>query len=125
MSQSTNPVKQAKPPAAAGSEKDPLRLIEKLEVKTKAVNANNVARVANSHLVSADDKLHPLLSLKNGRTLEKFPESPKALAKLSGCSPRLALVDAMLSALEADRNGNEMEKRERLRLQIGLKPNPA
>ncbi|KEQ95054.1 hypothetical protein AUEXF2481DRAFT_233239 [Aureobasidium subglaciale EXF-2481] len=120
MSQSTTPVKQAKPPAAAGSEKDPLRLIEKLEVKTKAVNANNVARVANSHLVSADDKLHPLLSLKNGRTLEKFPESPKALAKLS-----VALVDAMLSALEADRNGNEMEKRERLRLQIGLKPNPA
>lgn len=47
-------------------------------------NANNVARVANSQLVSADDKLHPLLSLKNGRTLEKFPETPKALAKLSG-----------------------------------------
>lgn len=34
-------------------------------------------------------------------------------------------VDAMLSALEADRDGNEMEKREKLRLQIGLKPNPA
>ncbi|KAI5200326.1 hypothetical protein E4T39_05733 [Aureobasidium subglaciale] len=139
MSQSTTPVKQAKPSAAAGSEKDPLRLIEKLEVKTKAVNANNVARVANSHLVSADDRLHPLLSLKNGRTLEKFPESPRALAKLSGCSPQasssvnlanlnpivVTLVDAMLSALEADRNGHEMEKRERLRLQIGLRPNPA
>jgi hypothetical protein len=47
-------------------------------------NANNVARVANSQLVSADDKLHPLMSLKNGRTLEKFPDTPKALAKLSG-----------------------------------------
>jgi hypothetical protein len=47
-------------------------------------NANNVARVANSQLVNADDKLHPLLSLKNGRTLEKFPDTPKALAKLSG-----------------------------------------
>lgn len=49
-------------------------------------NANNVARVANSQLVSADDKLYPLLSLKNGRPLEKFPETPKALAKLSGQS---------------------------------------
>lgn len=47
-------------------------------------NANNVARVANSQLVSADDKLHPLLSLKNGKKLEKFPDTPKALAKLSG-----------------------------------------
>lgn len=49
-------------------------------------NANNVARVANSQLVSADDKLHPLLSLKNGKKLEKFPDTPKALAKLSGWS---------------------------------------
>jgi hypothetical protein len=114
---STTPIKQAKPAAAAGSEKDPVRMIEKLETKTKAVyvlslpphvlqtvacgeghqgiwthpadrsinrNANNVARVANSQLVSADDKLHPLMSLKNGRTLEKFPDTPKALAKLSG-----------------------------------------
>ncbi|KAI4722963.1 hypothetical protein E4T48_00745 [Aureobasidium sp. EXF-10727] len=121
MSQSTTtPIKQAKAPAAAGSEKDPVRMIEKLDIKTKAVNANNVARVANSQLVSADDKLHPLLSLKNGRPLDKFPETPKALAKLS-----VTVVDAMLSALEADRDGNEMVKREKLRLQVGLKPNPA
>ncbi|KAI4744534.1 hypothetical protein E4T50_05105 [Aureobasidium sp. EXF-12298] len=120
MSQTTTPVKQAKPAAAAGAEKDPVRMIEKLETKTKAVNANNVARVANSQLVNADDKLHPLLSLKNGRTLEKFPDTPKALAKLS-----VTVVDAMLSALEADREGNEMVKREKLRLQIGLKANPA
>ncbi|KAG9593392.1 hypothetical protein KCU77_g17020, partial [Aureobasidium melanogenum] len=121
MSQSTTtPIKQAKAPAAPGGQKDPLHMIEKLETKTKAVNANNVARVANSQLVSADDKLHPLLSLKNGKKLEKFPDTPKALAKLS-----VITVDAMLSALEADRDGNEMEKREKLRLQIGLKPNPA
>jgi len=37
MSQSTTPVKQAKPAAAAGSEKDPVRMLEKLETKTKAV----------------------------------------------------------------------------------------
>jgi hypothetical protein len=109
------------------------------KVDTINRNANNVARVANSQLVSADDKLHPLLSLKNGRTLEKFPDTPKALAKLSGqfvfnqvilvchwfCSKTVTVVDAMLSALEADRTGNEMEKREKLRLQIGLKANPA
>lgn len=34
-------------------------------------------------------------------------------------------VDAILLALEADRTGKETEKRERLRVQIGLKPNPA
>jgi hypothetical protein len=38
MSQSTTtPIKQAKAPAAAGSGKDPLHMIEKLETKTKAV----------------------------------------------------------------------------------------
>lgn len=37
MSSSTTPVKQAKPAAPAGSEKDPVRMIEKLETKTKAV----------------------------------------------------------------------------------------
>ncbi|THX96456.1 hypothetical protein D6D03_08744 [Aureobasidium pullulans] len=136
MSSSTTPVKQAKPAAPAGSEKDPVRMIEKLETKTKAV-------VANSQLTNADEKLHPLLSLKNGRTLEKFPDTSKALAKLSGelisylsflfdsmldlliVVDVVTVVDAMLSALEADRTGNEMEKREKLRLQIGLKPNPA
>ncbi|CAD0112261.1 unnamed protein product, partial [Aureobasidium uvarum] len=105
MSQSTTtPIKQAKAPAAAGSEKDPVRMIEKLDIKTKAV-------VANSQLVSADDKLHPLLSLKNGRPLTSFRD-----AKGVGEAER---------ALEADRDGNEMMKREKLRLQIGLKPNPA
>jgi len=34
-------------------------------------------------------------------------------------------VDNMLLGLEADRAGNEAAKREKLRLQIGLKPNPA
>ena len=109
----------------------------------KNSNANNIARVANSQLTNADEKLHPLLSLKNGRTLEKFPDTSKALAKLSGelisylsflfdsildlliVVDVVTVVDAMLSALEADRTGNEMEKREKLRLQIGLKPNPA
>lgn len=36
MSQST-PVKQAKPSATASIEKDPVRLVERLETKTKAV----------------------------------------------------------------------------------------
>lgn len=34
-------------------------------------------------------------------------------------------VDNMLAALEADRTGNEAAKREKLRVQFGLKPNPA
>jgi hypothetical protein len=52
MSQSTTPVKQAKPAAAAGSEKDPVRMIEKLETKTKAVYVSSL----------------PSYMLQNGRT---------------------------------------------------------
>lgn len=40
-------------------------------------------------------------------------------------SSQVINVDNMLSALEADRSGNEAAKREKLRLQIGLKPSPA
>jgi len=39
--------------------------------------------------------------------------------------PAVIYVDAILNGLEADRAGNEAVKKERLRLQIGLKPNPA
>jgi len=34
-------------------------------------------------------------------------------------------MDSILNQLEADRSGNEAVKREKLRLQLGLKPNPA
>ena len=37
----------------------------------------------------------------------------------------VTLVDAMLNGLEADRTGSEATKKERLRVQIGLKSNPA
>jgi len=69
--------------AAAVAKDDPAKAIEKLETRTKAVNTNNVARVANSHLTSNDAKLHPLVSLKTGKTLDKFPETSKDIAKLT------------------------------------------
>ncbi|PNS16529.1 hypothetical protein CAC42_263 [Sphaceloma murrayae] len=105
---------------SATSKDDPVEALKKLETKTKTVNANNVARVANSQLVSADEKLYPLLSLKTGKAIDKFPATPKDIAKLS-----VTVVDAILNTLEADRTGKEDEKREKLRVQIGLKPNPA
>jgi len=71
------------PTAAAVAKDDPAKAIEKLEIRTKAVNTNNVARVANSHLTSSDAKLHPLVSLRTGKPLEKFPEASKDLAKLT------------------------------------------
>lgn len=88
------PAAPSKPSSVAGSvaasespaaiaKDDPVKAIEKLETKTKAVNTNNVARVANSHLTSNDAKLHPLVSLRTGRTLEKFPETSKDIAKLT------------------------------------------
>lgn len=69
--------------ATAVAKEDPAKAIEKLETRTKAVNANNVARVANSQLTSSDEKLHPLVSLKTNKPLEKFPETSKDLAKLT------------------------------------------
>jgi hypothetical protein len=133
--------------ATAVAKDDPAKAIEKLEIRTKAVNTNNVARVANSHLTSSDAKLHPLVSLKNGKPLEKFPETSAGLAKLT-CKSRCCYdairncdfavcsssadvilpvvnIDNMLNALDAERSGNEAVKREKLRVQIGLKPNPA
>lgn len=94
--------------------------------------------MANSHLNGPEEKLYPLLSLKTGKTVEKFPATPSALSKLgctycdldqqmlSQCSPTMtdAQVDTILNTLEADRSGSEEAKRERLRLQIGLKPRP-
>ncbi|KAG8628414.1 hypothetical protein KVT40_004287 [Elsinoe batatas] len=114
----------SKAPSVAGSsaaaKEDPVEALKKLETKTKTVNANNVARVANSQLVSADEKLHPLLSLKTGKAIDKFPATPQDIGKLS-----VTVIDAILSTLDADRTGKEEEKRERLRVQIGLKANPA
>ena len=69
--------------AAVVAKDDPAKAIEKLEIRTKAVNTNNVARVANSHLTTSDAKLHPLVNLRNGKPLEKFPETSAGLAKLT------------------------------------------
>lgn len=80
---------------AAIAKDDPVKAIEKLETRTKAINANNVARVANSHLTSNDAKLHPLVSLRTGNTLDKFPQTSKDIAKLTckhaNSAPILAL----------------------------------
>ena len=65
--------------AAVVAKDDPAKAIEKLEIRTKAVNTNNVARVANSHLTTSDAKLHPLVNLRNGKPLEKFPETSAGL----------------------------------------------
>ena len=64
--------------------------------------------------------MNPLVSIKNGQPIEKFPSTSKDIEKLS-----LTQVDAILNALEADRAGNEATKKEKLRVQIGLKPTPA
>ena len=46
-------------------------------------NANNVSRVANSQLTSNSEKLNPLVSLKTGKAIEKFPEISAGIEKLS------------------------------------------
>ena len=69
--------------ATAIAQVDPAKAIEKLEIRTKAVNTNNIARVANSQLTSSDEKLHVLVSLKTGKPLDKFPITSKGIEKLS------------------------------------------
>ncbi|KAI6858232.1 hypothetical protein KC343_g15971 [Hortaea werneckii] len=98
---------------------DTVKAIEKLETRIKAVNANSIARVANSQRTDPEEKLHPFLSLKTGKPIEKFPPTPASISKLG-----LTQIDTLLNALDADRSGNEDAKRERLRLQVGLKPKP-
>lgn len=80
----TNQTAAAAPESATTvAKEDPAKAIEKLETRTKAVNANNVARVANSQLTSSDEKLYPLVSLKTNKPLDKFPETSKDLGKLT------------------------------------------
>ncbi|KAK6440823.1 hypothetical protein LTR95_002950 [Oleoguttula sp. CCFEE 5521] len=117
---STAASKKADESAAAIAQNDPAKAIEKLETRTKAVNANNIARVANSQLTSSDEKLLPLVSLKTGKPLENFPTTSKGLEKLN-----LVHIDQFLTALEAERSGGEAKRRETLRVQIGLKASPA
>ncbi|TKA29561.1 hypothetical protein B0A50_03574 [Salinomyces thailandicus] len=102
-------------PVADLAKTDAAKAMEKLEARTKAV----VARAANSHISDPDERLHLLLSLKNGKPIDKFPATPAGIPKLG-----LTQIDAMLNALDADRTGNEEVKRERLRLQMGLKAKP-
>ncbi|EME43630.1 hypothetical protein DOTSEDRAFT_72858 [Dothistroma septosporum NZE10] len=106
--------------AAATAGGDASKAIEKLETRLKAVNANNVARVANSKVTSGDGKLLPLVSLKTGKTLDKFPETGKEVGKLT-----LTQMNDFLTQLDAEKTGSEATRRERVRLHIGLTPNPA
>ncbi|TKA79906.1 hypothetical protein B0A49_01108 [Cryomyces minteri] len=105
---------------AGGAIDEQAKRLEKLEARSKAVNTNNIARVANSQLTSADEKLTVLHALKTDRPLERFPETPAKIARMTD-----TMVDQMLLALEAERSGTAEAKRERLRVQLGLKPNPA
>ncbi|KAF2090712.1 hypothetical protein K490DRAFT_53676 [Saccharata proteae CBS 121410] len=118
---SSKPSTQKASASAAMPEKDNTSAkINQIETRQKAINHNNVARVANSHLTSAADDLHVLHSLKTAKPIDRFPGTAKDIVKLSD-----TLVDAMLLALEEERKGTRDQKVERLRVQFGLKANPA
>lgn len=110
---------------------DAVKAIEKLETRTKAVyvtisltlslsrkrhvsntipfsNANSIARVANSQMTDPEDKLQPLLSLKTGKPIEKFPLTPASISKLGRALSRkgsvCTLVYDMLTCSSSDAN---------------------
>lgn len=111
-------------PSVAGGD-DSAKAIEALTLKTKAVyddlrpaqidnssadlgdcsNANNIARVANSQLTSSNEKLHPLVSLKNNKALDKFPETSKEIEKLSCMSPATVLQESQVLTRSSDASG--------------------
>ncbi|CAK4034074.1 Hypothetical predicted protein [Lecanosticta acicola] len=106
--------------AAATAIEDTVKAIEKLEAKLTAINTNSVARVANSHITSADEALTPMVSLKTSKPLDKFPDTPKDIAKLT-----LVQINDLLTHLDTGKTGSEVARRERLRTQMGLKASPA
>ena len=69
--------------AAAIAKEDPVKAIEKLEARARAVNVNNIARVSNSHLTSDDEKLTPLVSVKTGKAIDKFPSISREISKMT------------------------------------------
>lgn len=61
---------------------------------TSNSNANNIARVQNSHLRTADAKLHSLVSLKTNKPIEGFPSTAKEVQKLTGMLIHFRLISS-------------------------------
>lgn len=81
---------------------------------------NNVARLINSTLMDADLQLSPLRNVATNELIDQFPATPRAIRGMPS-----AALDTVLRALGMEIDGRIEQKRLRLRVQIGLKADPA
>jgi hypothetical protein len=81
---------------------------------------NNVARLINSTLTDADLQLSPLRNVATNELIDQFPATPRAIRVIPS-----AALDTVLRALGMEIDGQINQKRQRLRVQVGLKADPA
>ncbi|KIW76979.1 hypothetical protein Z517_09423 [Fonsecaea pedrosoi CBS 271.37] len=91
--------------------------VENLATRITASDLNNIARIQNTHLRTADDPLTPLVSPSTGAAIPGFPATSADIDKMSGDE-----MDALLQRLDLHSAGSDMaEKIKRLRTFIGLR----
>ena len=81
---------------------------------------NAFARLQNSILIAGTGTLTALHNPTTNVPIANFPATPNAIQQMSA-----ARIGHVLGALDLPTNGSTAEKKERLRLYIGLKANPA
>jgi hypothetical protein len=81
---------------------------------------NNVARLINNTLIDADGQLSHLRNVATNELIDQFPATPRAIRGMPS-----AALDTVLRALGMEIDGRIEQKRQRLRVQIGLKADPA
>ncbi|KAH8799481.1 hypothetical protein F5884DRAFT_129313 [Xylogone sp. PMI_703] len=93
--------------------------IERMEMRLKAVDSNNIARLSNSMIIDADAELSTLRNIESDEPIDYFPRTPRDIAGLTG-----HVLNTILRALGTDVGGTMDARRKRLRVQIGLKADP-
>jgi hypothetical protein len=81
---------------------------------------NSEAKLHNSNLNSSDEPLEQMYNITTGQKIDHFPATPGHIAGLQGRT-----VNGILTALGLASGGSLTEKKERLRIAVGLKGNPA
>ena len=81
---------------------------------------NNVARLINRSLAEPDGQLSPLRNVATNELIDQFPTTPRAIRGMPS-----AALDTVLRALGMEIDGRIEQKRQRLRVQIGLKADSA
>ncbi|RMY32399.1 hypothetical protein D0866_06637 [Hortaea werneckii] len=91
--------------------------LENITARMSASNHNSVARTQNSLLSGPDDAITPLQNPSTNEDIPQFPATPRAIDQL-----QTRTIDPLLAALELATSGTLPNKKERMRIAIGLRP---